>query len=153
MPGYVLAALAPWLKSLAALSTATLHRGWGENIEWHSFNDAMKKAASENKHIMVIIHVMTCPACISNKYWFSRSKAIAELSQHFVMVNAQPSEIPRVIKELAPDGHYVPRILFMTPNGRVLRGVGTGHPEYNYVYMDEHQLVRNMKNLATRGAR
>ena len=108
----------------------------------------LQKAAAENKHMMVIVHIMTCPACVRNKFWFSRSQAIADLSQYFVMVNVEPNEIPRWIRQLTPDGAYVPRILFMTPNGRVLRGIGTGHPEYNYAYMDEHQVVRSMTILA-----
>ncbi|GFR64111.1 thioredoxin domain-containing protein 12-like [Elysia marginata] len=147
MARYMVAVLTPWLKSVAAVSTASLHRGWGDKIEWYTMNDGLQRAAAENKHMMVIVHLMTCPACVRKKTWFSRSQAIADLSQHFVMVNVQPSEVPRYIKDLAPDGHYVPRILFMTPKGRVLRGIRTNHPEYGYVYMDEHQLVHNMKML------
>lgn len=42
---------------------------------------------------------------------FSQSKRIAELSKHFVMVNAYDNDEPED-DHYAPDGGYVPRTLF-----------------------------------------
>jgi protein-disulfide reductase (glutathione) len=58
---------------------------------------------------MVMVHSLLSSALKSQ---FSASKAIEDLSSHFVMVNVEDSEEPKD-EQYFPDGGYVPRILFV----------------------------------------
>ena len=71
----------------------------------------------------VIIHKTSCPACKSLKPKFSSSDEISKLSNNFVMVNANNGEDPSSDPKLSPDGSYVPRILFLNPEGELLSDV------------------------------
>ncbi|CAL1537665.1 unnamed protein product [Lymnaea stagnalis] len=127
-----------------SLTTGTNDRGWGDRYDWHSLDEAFHKARTEDKPMMVVIHKMTCAACQAQKRWFSRSPRIFELSKNFVMVNLEVHEVPKN-PDFSPDGHYVPRILFFTPGGRLMSQVKFHYnKEYQYTYPDEHDLARSM---------
>lgn len=133
------------------LTFYNLQPGWGDRIEWLNLNDGFQKAKEESMPIMIVIHKMTCPACMYQKQWFSRSNRIESLSKNLVMVNLEVHEVPRR-PEFSPDGYYVPRILFFSPFGTMLSDVKmtNGNPEYQYNYPGEIYLTNNMKAVIER---
>ncbi|KAH9503290.1 Thioredoxin domain-containing protein 12 [Bulinus truncatus] len=137
--------LTPFIK-VAYATGSTNHRGWGEKFRWYTLEDGFEVAKSEKKPVMVIVHKQSCKACQHQKSWFSRSTAILNLSQSFVMVNLEQSEVPND-RRFSPDGTYVPRILFFDPEGH-LKDIKSMDGDYEYNYRTEQDLIRKMRIAA-----
>lgn len=65
------------------------------------------------------------------------------------MVDARKGEIPAQDEaRFQPDGTYVPRILFFTPNGKFMENVYNRHPKaddkYKYFYSSTSQIIDSM---------
>lgn len=77
---------------------------------------------------MVVIWKSWCGACKRLKplfgasevnfagLWLILCKEIAEMSKNFVMINLMDDEEPKD-PNFTPDGGYIPRILFFSPDG------------------------------------
>jgi protein-disulfide reductase (glutathione) len=120
-----------------------LSNGWNDNIDWMKMDEGEKLSQSSNKPLMLVIHKSWCGACKALKAQFSVSKEIEELSNAFVMVNTmEPTDV-----KFAPDGGYIPRILFIDPQGTVLNDIynESGNPQYKYYYYDTAHVLTSMK--------
>lgn len=65
------------------------------------------------------------------------------------MVNVRKDEIPAKDEaRFQPDGTYVPRILFFTPDGELMEDIYNRHPtaddKYKYFYSNKTQIVDSM---------
>ncbi|XP_065834831.1 thioredoxin domain-containing protein 12-like [Oscarella lobularis] len=134
---------------LLALSNGAddLAKGWGDEIAWRTLNDGLVEAKESQKPLMLLIHKSWCGACKALKPQFADSEEIRTLSEQFVMVNVQDDEEPKDPK-YAPDGSYIPRILFLDSNGEVKRNINNAenNPSYKYYYSDPHQITAMMKS-------
>ncbi|KAG9349260.1 hypothetical protein JZ751_027703, partial [Albula glossodonta] len=120
-----------------------LARGWGEDIDWaETYMEALGLARSRQKPLMVIHHLEECPTCTSLKAEFSENEEIQKMAKEdFIMFNLQGTHLadpfpptPTALlttcplplstshpqhetndRNLAPDGYYVPRIIFVDP--------------------------------------
>ncbi|XP_035698993.1 thioredoxin domain-containing protein 12-like [Branchiostoma floridae] len=121
-------------------------RGFGDNFAWKDFQSGLQEAKETKKPLLLLIHKSWCGACKALKPKFAASKQIQDLSKHFVMVNVEDDEEPHG-EEYTPDGGYIPRILFMDPEGKVRRDIVNinGNPSYRYYYPDPIQVVDSMK--------
>ncbi|KAJ0172144.1 hypothetical protein K1T71_012117 [Dendrolimus kikuchii] len=123
--------------------------GFGNNIIWAgSLESGVQIAANHKKPVMVIIHKSWCSACKNLKPKFSGSKEIENLSKHFVMVNLVDEEEPKS-HVFAPDGTYIPRILFLSPNGLVDNDIYNedGSSQHKYFYSRPEQIAKSMKKV------
>ncbi|GBG80849.1 hypothetical protein CBR_g31404 [Chara braunii] len=144
---------APWL--LVVLSSAwffLLVQGGGLNpaIEWNSPKDLTAEFLAHNtKPIMTIIHKRWCGACRHLKEELSKDEAddFVKLSEEWVMVDGGDDDEPKA-DEYAPDGGYIPRIIFSEANGKVRNDIVCqvgGNPSYKYFYHSLHQVTETMK--------
>lgn len=138
------------LLAVAAVSENALARGWGDGIDWVSYEDALVKAKQDNKPIMVVLHKTWCGACKRLRPTFGENKDIERLSKSFVMVNAEDDEEPHSNIAFTIDGAYIPRIYFVSPNGDVLPDVYNrgGSPQYKYYYAHAASIVPSMEEVA-----
>jgi len=65
------------------------------------------------------------------------------------MVNMKKNDIPsRDRPRFQPDGTYVPRILFFTPDGKFMEEIYNRHPKadnkYKYFYSNANQIINSM---------
>ncbi len=95
-------------------ATAEAH-GFGEKIPWEPFEGALAHAKTDGIPVMLVVHASWCKRCKELKPAFSDPE-IEELSQRFVMVNADQDLEPKVL-DYAPDGDYIPRVVFLSPEG------------------------------------
>ena len=137
------------LVGFIASESNILSNGFGDEIEWKPWSEALDLAKETEKPIMVLLHKTSCPACKSFKPVFAKSKEILDLSSKFVMVNAKFGQDPSNEPKLAIDGKYVPRIIFMNSNGDVLKEVinKKGNPKYKYFHQTAQTVVDAMESV------
>ncbi|XP_072269076.1 anterior gradient protein 3-like isoform X2 [Pyxicephalus adspersus] len=124
----------------------TLSRGWGDDITWvQTYEEGLYNAKKSNKPLMVIHHLEDCQYCQALKKVFAESEEVQNLAkENFIMLNLMHETTD---KNLAPDGQYVPRIMFVDPSLAVRADV-TGHYSnrlYTYEPQDIPILIENMK--------
>ncbi|XP_029980288.1 anterior gradient protein 3-like [Sphaeramia orbicularis] len=129
-----------------AKQTKNMSRGWGNSISWvKSYEEALSKMVKSNKPLMVIHHREECPYCQDLKKVFVAEKSIQTMAKEdFIMLNlVEETSDPN----MAPDGYYVPRIIFVDPSKTVRADISGIHPENLYTYSpaDIQSLVNNMK--------
>jgi len=127
-----------------------LSRGWNDDIAWITLEDALNSAKANRKPVFVLIHKQWCHACQKLKGTFAKAKAIQELSKHFNMVNCEDDEEPWE-EEYQPDGgKYIPRLLFVDPDGEVLKDVKNPKIEfdqYPYYYSNPAPIITAMRQV------
>lgn len=137
-----------FLVSPVATIASELARGFNDNINWVTFEDGKKLSHDQMKPLMLLIHKSWCGACKALKPQFATSKEIEKLSQNFIMVNVLDDEEPSD-KSFAPDGGYIPRILFIDPSGKVLTEIinEEGNESYKYYYHASDDITKSMKQV------
>uniref|UniRef100_A0A667Z7Q3 Anterior gradient 1 n=1 Tax=Myripristis murdjan TaxID=586833 RepID=A0A667Z7Q3_9TELE len=107
--------------------------GWGDNITWaQTYEEALSKMIESQKPLMVIHHQEDCPHSQALKKVFAVSKSIQKMAKEdFIMLNLVHETID---KNLAPDGNYVPRILFVDPSMTVRTDIIGRYSNHLYTY-------------------
>ncbi|AWP12831.1 Anterior gradient protein 3 -like isoform 6 [Scophthalmus maximus] len=114
----------------------SLSRGWGDDISWvKTYEEGLSEMVTSNKPLMVIHHLDECPFSQALKKAFVAKKPIQKMAKEdFIMVNlVEETEDPN----MAPDGHYVPRILFIDPSMTVRRDIAGKYNNRLYTYQPE----------------
>jgi len=129
--------------------TRDLSNGWGQSFAWQdSLDTALSQASQQWKPLMLIIHKSWCGACKNLKAEFSTDDEILELRENFVMINLGDENEPS--DELfKPDGSYIPRILFLHPDGSLLKDIinKDGNPKFKYFYASSDDVLDSMEDV------
>nr|XP_029131425.1 anterior gradient protein 3-like [Labrus bergylta] len=127
-------------------ASESLSRGWGNGVTWiKSYEDGLAKMAKSKKPLMVIHHKKGCPHSEALRKAFSSDKSIQKMAkQDFFMINLVEETTDT---NLAPDGYYVPRILFVDPSKAVRNDITGKYSERLFTYdpKDMGLLAKNMK--------
>lgn len=140
-----LCCLATLLSVCIVIEGNELARGFNDDIEWVEFDKGLELAKEQNKMMFLLIHKSWCGACKALKPQFSTSMAIEKLAKDFIMVNVMDDEEPKD-RKFQPDGGYIPRILFLTPEGEVKTDLKNpnGNPSYKYYYPKPDDIMNAM---------
>ncbi|XP_078537529.1 anterior gradient protein 1-like [Lissotriton helveticus] len=124
----------------------TLARGWGDDIEWvQTYEEALAEARIKKKPLMVIHHLDECQYSQALKKAFAADPHVQKMAKEdFVMLNVVH---PITDTNLAPDGQYVPRIMFIDPSLTVRTDIAGryGNKQYTYEADDIPELITSMK--------
>ncbi|KAI6074575.1 Anterior gradient protein 2-like protein isoform X1 [Aix galericulata] len=123
----------------------TLSRGWGDQLIWtQTYEEALFRAKHSNKPLMIIHHLDDCPHSQALKKVFAEHKEIQKLAEKFILLNLVYETTD---KNLAPDGQYVPRILFIDPSLTVRADITGRYSNRLYAYepSDISLLYSNMQ--------
>jgi thiol-disulfide isomerase/thioredoxin len=93
--------------------------GFNDEIAWRSLDEGLAEAATTHRPLMLVVHASWCSSCQALKPSF-RDASLVGLSHDFVMINLDQDVEPRSL-EFAPDGDYIPRVVFLEPQ--------TGRPD------------------------
>ncbi|KAL6484486.1 hypothetical protein MHYP_G00065310 [Metynnis hypsauchen] len=99
---------------------------------------------ASNKPLMVIHHLDECPHSQALKKVFAENKDVQRMAKSdFIMLNLMHETTDN---NLAPDGYYVPRIIFVDPSMTVRTDITGKYYNRKYVYEpdDVDFLVENM---------
>lgn len=109
---------------------------WNDGaIAWLPYRDAVARATTEKKPILVVLWATWCPHCKNYARVFADPKVVSA-AKDFVMVRVDTDAEGDVAKRLSPDGEYVPRTVFLGTTGNVL-SVRANEGRYKYFY-NEH---------------
>lgn len=125
---------------------------WGDKIAWRSWESAQSLARSQSKSICVVVYAEWCARCKELAPVFAEA-AVAGAASDLVMVQQDQDKPAAWLKEqLGAYGDYVPRVLFLSPDGKVREDLTSGHPRYPHFYgpMVKDQLVANMRAASAR---
>jgi thiol-disulfide isomerase/thioredoxin len=124
----------------AMLLAPRAHAGgdWNDGqIGWKSYQDGLAAAKKERKPICLIFYTEWCPHCRNYSGVFHDAKVV-EKSKQFVMIRLDKDKNADISKQYAPDGEYIPRTYFLTPDGVLDPEIHAPRGEYKYFY-DEAQ--------------
>jgi thiol-disulfide isomerase/thioredoxin len=110
---------------------------WNDaGINWQPYEQGMVKAKEENKPVCLIFYTEWCPHCINYSKIFHHASVVAQAKQ-FIMIRIDKDKQPAVSDKYAPDGQYIPRTYFLSPDGRLDPSIHEARDRYKYFY-DEY---------------
>lgn len=107
-----------------------------EGIAWRDWDEAVVEAKKSGKPICMVVYTETCPHCTNYSRMF-HDEGVLEVAKDFVMVRIDQHASQSLAKRFAPDGAYIPRTLFFTPDGEIAPEIQVDRPKYVHFY-DEH---------------
>lgn len=122
---------------------------WDGPIQWKSWEEARALAEKGKKTIMLVIYADWCPRCHELAPVFTQPDMV-EAAGRLIMVKHNSDEPAPWLAKYAALGGYVPRILFIGPDGEVDTALDSGHPRYPYFYTPGNAaaLKANMRKAA-----
>lgn len=119
------------LPAFATARQPELADAWnGAQINWRTLQGGVKEATASGKTVVLVFHASWCTACKKYREVF-KDAGVVEATQNYVMVLVDVDKDPVANGAFAPDGTYVPRTLFITPEGDVRADlVGKTDPEH-----------------------
>jgi hypothetical protein len=111
--------------------------GWNDaGIQWHSAEEGLAEAQRQKKPACLVVFTTWCPRCTAYSKLFHDPRLV-EASKRFVMIRVDADQNEAVAARFAPDGDYIPRTLFLAPDGQLRRDVRARSDQYAYYYDDE----------------
>lgn len=131
------------------VATAPSH-GFNDAIAWRSLDEGLAESKANGLPMMLVVHASWCGRCKELKPAFQHER-LSELSERFVMVNVDQDETPAVLS-YAPDGTYIPRVLFFDPaSGGLDEGLqNPSRSRYHYYYSPRDDLAGMMEKALAR---
>ena len=130
------AAAAALLASLALATVAVAGGDWNETgVAWKTYDAGIAEAKASNKPVCLIIYTDWCPHCTNYSKLF-HDPAMVEMTKKFVMIHINKDKETAVSSKYAPDGEYIPRTIFLKPDGTLLDKVTADRAEYKYFYSE-----------------
>lgn len=125
--------------------------GWGEDIAWRGLDEGLKEAKQTGMPLMMVVHTEWCGNCKKLKRTFNGNAQLASLSEQFVMVHVNQDAHPEAAL-YGPDGQYIPRVMFLDPDGNVdQRLQNPNRPSrFRYFYTPQEDLVATMREALDR---
>ena len=110
--------------------TPEMAEAWNATeINWRDIKSGILEAATTKKTAIMVFHAPWCSACKTYRAVF-KDKDIIEASKDFVMILIDGDADKMANGAFSPDGTYVPRTLFLNPDGDVLTGLVGKDPKY-----------------------
>jgi thiol-disulfide isomerase/thioredoxin len=110
---------------------------WGGSaIAWRTPDEGLADAKKTGKPVLVVIFTTWCPHCRNYSKVFADSR-VAEAARQFVMIREDRDEETEFAASLAPDGTYIPRTLFLRPDGSLMKEIRANDGRYRYFYDED----------------
>jgi hypothetical protein len=102
-------------------------------IDWQSYEDGLLKAKSGSIPVCLVFYTDWCPHCAGYSKVF-HDPTVVEMSKRFVMIRVERDGNREISKNYAPDGEYIPRTHFLTPEGEIRPEIHEKRATYLYFF-------------------
>ncbi|HRN84993.1 MAG TPA: thioredoxin family protein [Hyphomicrobium sp.] len=137
----------------AAARSPNLAEAWnGAEIEWRDVGPGIREATRTGKPLVMVFHAEWCKACRRyREVW--KDPGVVAGSRNFVMVLVDVDQRPQDNGAFSPDGTYVPRTIFYSPEGEVMKHVRGKDPEFPHtIDIEDPTELRTLMEKAAGGA-
>lgn len=119
---------------LLLLATPVRAHDWNENaIAWKPLDEGLTLAKKEKKPVCLIVYTEWCPHCANYAKVFHDPKVV-EKAKQLIMVRLDQDKDKERARGYAPDGMYIPRTIFLGPDGTLAADVHAPREQYKYFY-------------------
>ena len=140
--------------SIAKLALAESPDGsanWnGEEIAWNDMRAGVMEATKTGKTAIMVLHAEWCSACKKYRNVF-KDPAVVASSKDYVMILIDVDKDPTTNGAFSPDGTYVPRTIFITPDGDVRKDL-TGKSDPEHPHTIDNRSPEELLSLMRKGA-
>lgn len=138
--------LLSFASSGAAAPTKKAPIKWPTSIDWVSFEAGQQQAALTQKPMVVLVYANWCTQCDALAKSMEDAGFVT-LTKSFIMVLADHDDKSQGVHVYTPKLTYVPRLLFMKPEGAFWSEMVSGNERYPYFYQSSslEKLMENMK--------
>lgn len=136
----------------AAARSPNLAEAWnGAEIAWRDVGPGIREATRTGKPLVMVFHAEWCKACRRyREVW--KDPAVVAGSRNFVMVLVDVDQRPQDNGAFSPDGTYVPRTIFYSAEGDVMKHVRGKDPEFPHtIDIDDPTELRTLMEKAAGG--
>lgn len=117
-------------------------------IDWRNVGPGIQEATRTGKPLIMLFHASWCTSCKRYRQVWKDSGVVAA-SKDFVMVLVDVDTEPTANGAFSPDGTYVPRTIFYTPEGDVMSDIRGKDPEYPHtIDLDDPTELRTLMQKA-----
>ncbi len=144
-----------WFVTAAAWTTAHLPtvalagaEDWNDaKIQWKTYEDGLQEAKKTGKPICLIFYTTWCPHCANYARVFQDPELVKQ-AKNLVMVRVDADKRRDLSEQYKPDGAYVPRTFFLSPQGEVDPAIDAGRSHYKF-FFDEHNASHVLRAMQT----
>lgn len=101
----------------------------GSEINWRDARSGIYEASTDKKPVIMVFHATWCQVCKRYRAVF-RDPRIVVASRDFVMILIDADKERGLNGAFSPDGTYVPRTLFLDPDGNISETLVGKDPQY-----------------------
>lgn len=146
----LLGLVAPWP---AAARSPIMAELWnGAEINWREIGPGIRESSQTGKPVLMLFHASWCTSCKRyRQVW--RDPGVVAAAKSFVMILVDVDTEPDANGAFSPDGSYVPRTIFYTAEGDVMKDVRGKDPEYPHtIDLDDPTELRTLMQKAAAGS-
>jgi hypothetical protein len=115
-------------------ATALAGGDWNDGgIAWKSHDEGLALAAASGQPVCIVVYTDWCPHCTNYSKVF-HDPQVVERSKRFVMIRVNKTSEPQTSAKYAPDGEYIPRTYFLTPQGALDASIHAPRQKFLYFY-------------------
>ena len=123
--------------ALLVAAAATEHAAgedWNDaGVKWMGYPEGMQAAKEGGKPVCLIFYTSWCPHCANYSKVF-KDPRLVEKSKRFVMIRLDKDKNQQLSAQYKPDGEYIPRTYFLSPQGQLDESLTADRPQYKYFY-------------------
>lgn len=101
----------------------------GQEINWRDARSGIYEASKTNTPVIMVFHATWCQVCKRYRAIFHDPRIVAA-SRDFVMILIDADKERSLNGAFSPDGTYVPRTLFIDPQGEISTTLVGKDPQY-----------------------
>lgn len=120
----------------------------GAEIAWREVGPGIREANRSGKPVVMLFHASWCGSCKRyREVW--KDPGVVAAAKSFVMILVDVDADPGANGAFSPDGTYVPRTIFYTAEGDVMKDMRGKDPEYPHtIDLDDPAELRTLMQKA-----